>query len=188
MTNVVPSQFADDIGIRTTCLDPMEANASLQASLTLIEAWFSRWQIMLSPSKSKVVLFSQFPTDKGSTISLNLFGKNLGVCKEAMFLWVLFAARLTWEPEFQRLVEKSSKSINLLRSISGHCSKPNPNFMVGIYRALTLPILEYGCIVAWFFFSFKSFWLWFIASLRQKLNKTTGSRKKSCYEVAWTIR
>jgi hypothetical protein len=148
MTNIVPSQFTDDIGIWTTCLDPMEANASLQASLTLIEAWCSRWQIMLSPSKSKVVLFSWFPSDKKSTISLSLFGKNLGVGKEAMFLGVLFDARLTWEPEFQRFVEKSSKSVNLLRSISGLCSKPNPDFMVGIYRALTLPILEYG-FIAW---------------------------------------
>ena len=78
MANVVPSQFADDIGIWTTCLDPMEANATLQASLTLIEAWCSRWQITLSPSKSKVVLFSRFPSDKRSTITLSLFGKNLG--------------------------------------------------------------------------------------------------------------
>lgn len=145
---VVTSQYADDIGVWATSLDPMEANTLIQNSLQLIESWCKKWQITLSPAKTKVLLFSRFPTDKRTSISLRLFNETLSTHNEAMFLGVMFDVRMTWEPETKRLVDKASKRINLLRSISSLCPEPNPDFMTTIFKALVIPVFEYGCIAS----------------------------------------
>ena len=145
---VVTSQYADDIGVWATTHDPITANNLIQKSLHLIESWCEKWQITLSPAKTKALLFSRFPTDKQAQISLHLFNESLSLHNEAMFLGAMFDVRMTWEPEIKRLVEKASKRINLLRSISTLCSKPSPDFLIKIYKALVLPVFEYGCIAS----------------------------------------
>ena len=144
--NLSYSQYADDIGLWASHLEPKIAEVQIQEALKQIESWCKRWQISLHPSKSQVILFSRCPNDKKHPISLSLFGEKLKISENAIFLGLTVDSRLTWEPEYKKLVEKGSNRLNLLRSISSLCKKSNPGFMTKIFKALILPIFEYGCV------------------------------------------
>ena len=144
--NLSFSQYADDIGLWASHLEPKVAEKLIQDALIKIESWCKHWQISLSHSKSQVILFSRCPSDKKFPISISLFGEKLKISESAVFLGLTVDSRMTWEPEYKKLVEKGSNRLNLLRSISSLCRRSNPGFMVKIYKSLILPIFEYGCV------------------------------------------
>ena len=146
------SQFADDVGLWTTSSKAVEALRTMQVEIAKVEEWCKKWYVTLSPIKSKLILFTKCPRHKEEAASdyrIRLFNESISLAEEAEFLGVKFDARLTWEPQTQKIVAKAYKRLNLLRAISAQSDKINPNVMAKLYAATIRSIFEYCsvCII-----------------------------------------
>ena len=153
LSQLLASQFADDVGLWTTKPTVSEAQEVIQSGISRIEDWCKKWHVTLSPIKSKVVLFTKCPRHKqelpaGPTILL--FGEPVAAVQEAEFLGVTFDSRLTWEPQIRKTITKCYKRLNLLRAISTLSTQNNPNNMLHLYKTIIRSIFEYCsiCIVS----------------------------------------
>ena len=150
---VTSSQYADDVGMWTTNAKACEAARVLQSEVDKVEKWCRKWHVTLSPHKSKLVLFTKCPRHKeeieAGDISIQLFGAPVSLSTEADFLGVTFDARLTWEPQTQKVVTRSYKRLNLLRAVSALSKNLNSTVMKRLYEATIRSLFEYCslCIV-----------------------------------------
>ena len=146
------SQFADDVGLWTTNTKACDAKIIMQREVKKVEEWCRKWFVTLSPIKSKLILFTKCPRhddEISNNFSIRLFGENISLTNEADFLGVRFDKRLTWEPQTGKIIAKSYKRLNLLRSISAFSAKHNPNMMGRLYKSIIRSIFEYSslCVI-----------------------------------------
>ena len=146
MDNCSPSQFADDTCIWSTNSSTIIAADSVQKALKKLEEWCSKWRVKLSPSKTKVLLFSKCPKAHQTKPPLVLFGEHLSYSDEATFLGVKFNASLTWEPQIRSLIAKAQPRINLLRAMSSFNRTGEVDMLLSLYKAIVRPIFEYSAI------------------------------------------
>ena len=144
------SQYADDIGSWSTKTSVREAIQSIQESLNCLERWCHRWFVTLNPGKSQLVVFTKCFRHKAemeeNTFSVRLFGQDVPLSSEAVFLGVTFDQRMTWEPQFRKLATRAYKRLNLIRRIRSLAKEPNPNILAQLYQSLIVPIFEYSSI------------------------------------------
>ena len=123
-----------------------EAIASIQRSMDRLEQWCKRWYVTLNPLKSQLIIFTKCFRHKAemeeTNFTVSLFGQNIQLIAEVVFLGVTFDQRMTWEPLFRKLVVRAYKRLNLLRRISSLAQDPNPNLLAHLYQAIILPVLS----------------------------------------------
>ena len=83
---------------------------------------------------------------ENTTFTLQLFGQDIHIKSEAIFLGVIFDTRMTYEPQFKKTTSQAYKRLNLIRRISALSKKPCPNTLADLYKSLILPIFEYSSI------------------------------------------
>ena len=145
------SQYADDVSLHATHSSLKVAADSIQEGISALEMWCKKWQVLLNPAKSKVVIFTRCPRHRTEgPIAIKLFNKDIPICAQAEFLGVIFDSYLTWEPQTAKIVSKAYSRINLLRVVSGLSRKKNPSLLVKLYSSIILPVFEYCsiCIVS----------------------------------------
>ena len=141
------SQYADDVSLHATDSSLKAAASNIQDGISSLEAWCRKWQVMLLPLKSKVVVFTRCPRHKAEgPIAISLFGKAIPISNQATFLGVVFDSYLTWEPQTANIVSKAYSRLNLLRIVSGLSRSPNPTLLVKLYKSIILPVFEYCSI------------------------------------------
>ena len=150
LSQVCASQYADDVGMWTTDANAQVAERRLQKQVNNLEKWCRKWHVSLHPAKSQLVQYTKCPRH-GEQLpdgpSIFVFGEQVKVTKEADFLGVKFDARLTWEPQFRKMVAKAYSRLNLLRAISAASkTAPSPNVMRDLYQKTILSIFEYSAI------------------------------------------
>ena len=141
---VSASQYADDIGCWATRTTVKEAIKSIQETLNCLEKWCHKWYVTLNPLKSQLVVFTKCFRHKAemeeNLYSVRLFGHNVLISPEVVFLGVIFDQRMTWEPQYRKLTARAYKRLNLIRRISSLAKSPNPNILAHLYQSLILPI------------------------------------------------
>ena len=150
LSQVCASQYADDVGMWTTDANAQVAERRLQKQVINLEKWCRKWHVSLHPAKSQLILYTKCPRH-GEQLpngpSIIVFGEQIKVAKEADFLGVKFDARLTWEPQFRKMVAKAYSRLNLLRAISAASKTgPSPNVIRDLYKKTILSIFEYSAI------------------------------------------
>ena len=148
------SQYADDTGAWATRKTVGEAIHAIQIGLDQIQQWCQKWFITLNPIKSQLIVFTKCFRHKAEIeenhYTVKLFGHNISILPEVIFLGVTFDQRMTWEPQFQKLTSRAYKRLNLIRRISSLAKNPNPNTLAHLYKSLIVPIFEYSsiCIIS----------------------------------------
>ncbi len=85
------SQYADDVSLRATDSSLRAAASIIQDGISILEEWCKKWQVMLNPLKSKVVIFTRCPRHKAEgKVVITMFGKVIPVSNQAIFLGVVF--------------------------------------------------------------------------------------------------
>ena len=147
---VAASQYADDIGTWATGDTVAGTIANIQRNLTRLEQWCKKWMVVLNPVKSQLVIFTKCFRHKSemekNNFKVKLFGHDITITTEAIFLGVIFDQRLTWEPQIRKLTTRAYQRLNLLRRISTLAKEPNPNILAQLYKSIIIPIFEYGSI------------------------------------------
>ena len=149
LTRISASQFADDTGLWVTSKSAMAAFDVMQEETAKIEQWCKKWQVTLSPLKSKLVLFTKCPRHKEELVNgraIKLFKESVTLVNEAEFLGVIFDSRLTWEPQTRKIVERAYQRLNLLRVISATANRTNPIILATLYKSTIRSIFEHSSI------------------------------------------
>ena len=144
------SQYADDIGTWASGETVEETLAKLQRVLNQLEKWCQKWFVTLNPLKSQLIVFTKCFRHKAemesNTMTLRLFGHDIPIVTEAIFLGVIFDQRMTFEAQFKKTTTRAHKRLNLIRRISSLSKKPNPNILAELYKTIIVPIFEYSSI------------------------------------------
>jgi len=114
----------------------------MNVDLKQVELWCNKWNMNIAPEKTETLLFSdnqQVPTQ-----SLIYNNKVLKITTNKKILGINVDDKLSFE---QHNTEKSKQSFKALSSLDRFLGKTNgvsQTLYMRLYKALVLPIMEYG--------------------------------------------
>jgi hypothetical protein len=146
------SQYADDIALWATSVNPIQAASYLQEALGALETYCSQWHIKLNANKTKLVLFANsnrlLSKHRGRPIVVTLYDENIEISKTAKFLGVTFDHRHSFTEHTKILTTTVRRKLNLLKAVSGTRWGADSGTLLQIYKQYVRPSIEYGH-VAW---------------------------------------
>ena len=138
-------QYADDIAIFFSAHNLDECIHILQYSIIFLQNFLISKGLNISVEKTKFLIFNsnkkRIPLD--SHISLK--NQRIPLSYEVIFLGILFDCELSWTPYFQRLINKISKTMNIIKFLRGTWWSSHPGSLRILYHSLIRSSLEYGC-------------------------------------------
>ena len=130
--------FADDTVISRPMCAPVD-HQYLQNDIDSIHQWCQDNKMCLNASKSKVMRISCAKNPGIPEYSINSI--LLDVVTETKYLGVMINNRLSWDSHVNYIVSRANRLLGLLSSVSSGLSS---HATLCLYKALILPILEYG--------------------------------------------
>ena len=136
--------FADDCTIWRSGTNIEQIIFHLQHDLDLIDTWCAKWGFIINTKKTVGVLFTQKHISNDS-ITLKIQGTKINFQNSCKILGVFFDRRMTWLPHIEHISAKCTKSLNILRCVSGSNWGANKHILLTLYKALILSYLDYCC-------------------------------------------
>ena len=140
------SLFADDSAIWCTTPDDEVAIQRLQIAIDKIEKWSSNNGLEFSAEKSALMIFTKNPGNKASTLP-KLNGIPIPQVSQFKFLGVVLDSRLTMKHHIAHIQAKCKKRMNLFRCLTSTPAGADRSTLLRLYKALVLPIIEYGSVM-----------------------------------------
>lgn len=140
------SLFADDCAIWCTDKDPSHSIPRLQEALNQIDRWSRKNGFIFSAPKSAAVIFSKNNRLQQAS-ALRLAGNIIPFQTSFKFLGVILDRRLSMRQHINFIRQKCKKRLNLFRCLSGTDFGADRKTLLHLYKALVLPVIEYGAIV-----------------------------------------
>jgi len=137
-------QYADDISIYATGLNINNLAASITEYTKEITAFLSERQLLVSPEKSTVTLFT--PDTREVQIHPNVMLDNhlVPLSKTPKLLGVTFDPMLTFSSHVTKAVDSTKKKINIMKSLAGSTWGQDKETLIFTYKAIGRSVLEYG--------------------------------------------
>ncbi|XP_043203695.1 uncharacterized protein LOC122371432 [Amphibalanus amphitrite] len=140
------SLFADDSAIWCTSRDPDIGVQRLQGALNVIERWSRTNGLEFSAPKSAFMIFT-----KNNRLELThhpqLNDVPIPLVSSFKFLGVILDRRLSMTHHIRHIQIKCKKRLNLFRCLTGAASGADRSTLLRLYKAIVLPIIEYGSVV-----------------------------------------
>lgn len=138
-------QYADDIALYSSAQTVDDASSRLNEALSYLNDWLNDHGLSLSPSKSKVVVFSRRRFIPAADIYYE--GQLLPCCDSAKFLGVMLDPKLSGIHHLNYIVGKCERGINVLRALSGVWWGSHPYSQKLLYNALIRSHFDYGSLI-----------------------------------------
>ena len=116
----------------------------LNQALISVSQWLSNSGHEISYDKTSAI-FTRSYVEFPSSITLNQI--EIKHCTSNRFLGVYVDSRLTWKRHICEIVDRSAKSMNILRMISSQRWGADPSISLLFYRACVRSLIDYGCLV-----------------------------------------
>ncbi|CAB9543087.1 hypothetical protein BROOK1789C_685, partial [Bathymodiolus brooksi thiotrophic gill symbiont] len=136
--------FADDTSIGHIANDKDSLQDMVNLDLAYLKDWSKRWLVKFNQNKTEIMVFSS--RDTKLYFNFDFEGASLRDVELHKHLGVIFSNDCKWTKHIDKLIEKSSKQINVLRKLK---FKLKRNYLEKIYLTFIRPILEYASEV-WF--------------------------------------
>ena len=136
--------FADDTSIGHIENDKDSLQDMVNLDLAYLKDWSKRWLVKFNQNKTEIMVFSS--RDTKLYFNFDFEGASLRDVELHKHLGVIFSNDCKWTKHIDKLIEKSSKQINVLRKLK---FKLKRNYLEKIYLTFIRPILEYAS-EAWF--------------------------------------
>jgi ribonuclease HI len=138
--------FADDCTIWRSGTNLAQILHHLQEDLIKIEDWCKKWGFIINTDKTVGIIFTN---KKGcdNLKPLKLQGKNITCLTSVKLLGVTLDKHLTFNAHVDDIVDRSKKTLNLMRCLSGTTWGASKNVLLTIYKALILSIVDYCCFI-----------------------------------------
>ena len=118
----------------------------LQKDLDKLARWCAKWRIKLNPEKTKVLIFSKFPTAIRAEPALSLYGDLLSYYPRIKFPGITFDNRMTFTKHFEKILERCNRKFHRLKILVNKKWGPSPSTILQIYKQCVRPIFEYGIV------------------------------------------
>ena len=135
--------YADDIVIYMSGNSTKYIGKKIQEYLNQLNAWFEKWGLKLSLSKTIPVLFSKSVRPHYPAIKLN--DNPLTFASSHKFLGITFDSKLQWHPHIENITKRCKRKMNFLRCLSGTKWGSSTKSLLMIYRSYIRSLLDYGC-------------------------------------------
>lgn len=142
INNVSISQYADDFVLFCSCKKLAEGTRSLQLALDNLTNLLNQVGLEISPSKSKVCIFSL--GNRQEEIYLKINDVPLQNVNNVKYLGVWLDRSLRWSTHIKELKEKTSKYINILKILTGPGWGVHPKHLRRLYIALIRSRIDYA--------------------------------------------
>ena len=143
--NINYSLFADDCSRWCSDKESQHSVPRLQQALGQIENWARKNGCIFSPTKSAVITFTKNNRMRQSS-ELRLAGHVIPRVNSFKFLGIVLDPRLSMTKHVAYIKSKCSKRLNLFRCIAGTDYGADRKTLLQLYKALVLPIIEYGAV------------------------------------------
>lgn len=135
-------QYADDLTFYKISSNLFIAVSAINNALKKLLAFLNSNGLELSPSKSKVVIFTR--RRKLPDIQVRFGDEVIPISKEVKFLGMFLDSKLTWNSHINHVITKCESNINPLRFLSGVWWGSHPTSLKLLYNALIRSHLDYG--------------------------------------------
>ena len=132
--------FADDTCIFIEVNDRHEAAAFLNADLSKIHEWSTKWLIKFAPTKTKSLIISN-KKDFNQNPPVFLNNQIIEEVKSHTYLGVTFSRKLRWSEHINTVYFKAKKRLNLLLPLKFKLDRHSLEIM---YRSFVAPVMEYA--------------------------------------------
>ena len=133
--------FADDTAIYLTTESQHDSNC-LQRDLDLLQAWESKWDMELNPSKCQVIRVTTSRTPFNTEYILH--GQVLEVVTSARYLGVDISSNLSWNTHVDRVTANANPSLGFIKR---NVKTKSPKVREMDYQTLVRPQLEYASAI-----------------------------------------
>ena len=140
------SLFADDSAIWCTTPELDHGIQRLQNALYTIDKWSSDNGLEFSAEKSALMVFTRRPQTEVSFLP-KLNGVTIPQVHHFKFLGVVLDSRLSMNHHVKHIQAKCKKRLNLFRCLTSTPAGADRSTLLKLYKALVLPIIEYGSIM-----------------------------------------
>ena len=131
--------FADDTSIGHTAPNESILKNLISTDLVYLNAWSNRWLVKFNPNKTDIMIFSMKTIQ--SNFSFDFDGTTLEPVHTHKHLGVIFSSDCKWSKHVDKLIEKTSKQLNVLRKLKFRLKR---EYLEKIYMTFIRPILEYS--------------------------------------------
>lgn len=157
-SNIKIIQFVDDCTIYVTEKTPEQCEAKIKDGIRAMENYMSINGMKIAYTKCEGILFSRKRRPNISQfISVDNYCE-IPVNKKVRFLGLILEEKLNWTPHIENIINKSTKYINILKSVCNKHWGMDPHIGLTFYRATVRAVLDFGSI-------------FYVNSARTKLNK-----------------
>ena len=108
--------------------------------------WCAKWRIKLSPTKTKVIIFSRSILARKTELNLKLYGETLKIYPQVKFLGINFNSQLNFKKHFEEILDSCNTRYHCLRLLVNKKWGPIPATLIQIYKQCVHPIFEYGSL------------------------------------------
>ena len=140
--------YVDDLVIYTASRYLPAIERRLQTAVNKLEGWTLSHGFKFSIRKTVVVQFHRKYGPQREP-SIKLYGEEIKCEKLVKYLGLVFDQRLRWTEHIKRLKTRTSKALDILKSVSGTKWGGDRITLLRLYRSLIRSKLDYACFIYW---------------------------------------
>jgi hypothetical protein len=136
--------FADDVATWVRHHNLKFLEEKLQINLNNIQEWSAKWRLKISANKTTYNIFNRKNQNINSQIHLEYNGNRLNSDPNPKFLGITLDPGLRFSKHINIVRERSTKRLNILRSIKGKNWGASEKLFIATYKTLIRSIIEYA--------------------------------------------
>ena len=124
-----------------------KSSDSFNSYLTKLENWLTDWRLKMAPEKCNYIIFSKnLKTGKNEKLNLQFFKKPIEQLEHnnPTFLGIIFDKHLNFRNQIEKIKEKLTSRINILKTLSNKYWKISEETLLKIYNCLIRSVIDYS--------------------------------------------
>ena len=138
------TSYADDFTVMATSSSLLEAEAEVNQHLTTLVEWTVRKELSIAPEKSSVTLFTPDTHQSQYHPQVRIRDTLVPLDRSPKILGINWDTHLTFGPHARNTIERATRSLGVLKALSGTNWGFPKETLVATYKAMVRPILNYG--------------------------------------------
>ena len=143
--SVMCSLYADDLAIYYASTDLINTTSKIQKAVNLASDWAKLHGFRFSPSKTVAIHFCKRIQRNNAPPNITMNDQIINYEPSVKFLGLLFDEHLTWLQYIKQLKNKSFKTLNILKVVSGHDWGSDQQSLLRLYNSLCKSKFNYAC-------------------------------------------
>ena len=145
--NITTVTYTDVTTILSTHTNPHIALQQVQSYLQEIYDWTKQNLLTLNASKTTTTLFTPYPAEHNTTLTLQINNTIIPTNKEPKILGLTLDPKLTYSKHRQNTTQKAKQTIHIMKTLTTtHWGKSKETLNI-TYKTVIRPILEYASTI-----------------------------------------